>query len=45
MEWILTQQKCEVCNAKAPLATKEQITSLKAQIPEWNIVEIGACSN
>ena len=41
MEWILTKQKCEACNAKAPLATKEEIASLKPQIPEWDIVEIG----
>lgn len=41
MEWILTQQKCEACNANAPLATKEEIASLQAQIPEWNIVEAG----
>ena len=41
MEWILTQQKCEACNAKAPLATREEIATLKGQIPEWNIVETG----
>ncbi len=41
MEWILTNQKCEACNAKAPLATQEEIATLKLQIPEWNIVEIG----
>ncbi|HIP82649.1 MAG TPA: 4a-hydroxytetrahydrobiopterin dehydratase [Desulfocapsa sulfexigens] len=39
MEFILTNQKCEACNAKAPLATEDQIVSLKLQIPEWDIVE------
>ena len=27
MKWILTQQKCEACNAKAPLATQEELRS------------------
>jgi len=39
MEFILTNQKCEACNAKASLATEDQIVSLKLQIPEWDIVE------
>ncbi len=40
MEFILTEQKCEACSAKAPLATKEQIAELSQQVPEWHIVEI-----
>lgn len=40
MEWILTNQTCEACNAKAPLATQEEIETLKLQIPDWQIVEI-----
>jgi 4a-hydroxytetrahydrobiopterin dehydratase len=40
MEWILTEQKCEACNAKAPLATLEEIENLKPQIPDWNMVEV-----
>jgi len=39
MEFILTNQKCEACNAKAPLATEDQIVSLKRQIPDWDIIE------
>lgn len=39
MEGILTHQKCEACNAKATLASNDQIVSLHAQIPEWDIVE------
>jgi 4a-hydroxytetrahydrobiopterin dehydratase len=35
---ILTDQKCEACNAKAPLATEDQMVSLQLQIPEWDIV-------
>lgn len=40
MEWILTNQKCEACNAKAPRATAEDIQTLKPQIPDWHIVEV-----
>lgn len=40
MEWILVNQKCEACNAKAPLATPEEIENLKPQIPDWDIVEV-----
>ena len=40
MEWILTKQECSACNAKAPLATAEEISSLKLQIPEWDIVKV-----
>lgn len=39
MKFILTKQKCEACSAKAPLATEDQIASLSAQIPEWDISE------
>jgi 4a-hydroxytetrahydrobiopterin dehydratase len=39
VEFILTKQKCEACNAKAPLATEDQIASLRTQIPEWDILE------
>lgn len=39
MEWILTEQKCEACNAKAPLATPEEIKRLKSQVSDWHIVE------
>jgi 4a-hydroxytetrahydrobiopterin dehydratase len=39
MEFILTNRKCEACNAKAPLITDDQIVALKIQIPEWNIVK------
>lgn len=38
MEFILSNQKCEACNAKAPLATEDQINSLQSHIPEWDIV-------
>lgn len=39
MEFLLMHQNCEACNAQAPLATQDQIVSLHAQIPEWDIVE------
>ena len=39
MKFILTNQKCEACNAKAPLATIDQIDSLKLQVPKWDIIE------
>ncbi len=38
MEFILTNQKCEACNKHAPLATEEQMVTLIAQVPEWNVI-------
>lgn len=36
----LTQRKCEACRADAPPATPDEIEEYKAQIPDWEIVEV-----
>lgn len=36
----LTARKCEACRADAPRVTPEQITELKPQIPDWDLVKI-----
>ncbi len=41
MEVLLKNQTTEACNSKAPLATEDEVVSLHAQIPEWDIVEYG----
>ena len=35
----LTQERCVACRQDSPRVTDEEITELKPQIPEWNIVE------
>ena len=35
----LTQQGCTACHKDAPRVTEEEITQLKPQIPDWNILE------
>ena len=37
----LTERKCEACRADAPQATPEEIEEYMAQIPDWEIVEVG----
>ena len=35
----LTNQKCIPCRGGQPTLTDEQITALKPQVPEWEVVE------
>lgn len=35
----LSKQKCEACRPDAPAVTQDEIPELRAQIPEWNLVE------
>jgi 4a-hydroxytetrahydrobiopterin dehydratase len=35
----LTQQKCEACTKSSSPVTQEEMTQLKPQIPEWNLLE------
>jgi 4a-hydroxytetrahydrobiopterin dehydratase len=35
----LQESKCTACRADAPRVTEEEITELKLQIPEWQIIE------
>ncbi|NET56092.1 MAG: 4a-hydroxytetrahydrobiopterin dehydratase [Symploca sp. SIO2E6] len=37
----LTKQKCSPSNQDAPTVTQEEIAHLKAQIPDWEIIELG----
>jgi 4a-hydroxytetrahydrobiopterin dehydratase len=41
MEQPLVQMKCVACRRGAPTVTEEEITELKPQIPEWELVERG----
>lgn len=36
----LAAQKCDACRADAPRVTPVEMEELKAEIPEWEIVEI-----
>ncbi|PSB33895.1 4a-hydroxytetrahydrobiopterin dehydratase [Chlorogloea sp. CCALA 695] len=36
----LTQQKCTACNKDAPRVTEQDITELKPQIPDWQMIEV-----
>ena len=35
----LVMQRCVACRADAPKVTAEEISSLKPQIPDWDIIE------
>ena len=35
----LTQQGCTACHKDAPRVTEAEITQLKPQIPDWNILD------
>ena len=35
----LNRQHCEACRVDAPRATPEQVANLKAQIPDWELIE------
>src|ERR1700704_4202460 len=35
----LQESKCTACRADAPRVTDEEVTELKAQIPDWQIIE------
>ncbi|MFE8073193.1 4a-hydroxytetrahydrobiopterin dehydratase [Marinobacteraceae bacterium S3BR75-40.1] len=35
----LKEQACEACRADAPLATEDEITEWRRDIPDWTIVE------
>ncbi len=37
----LTQQKCQPCHGNASAVTKEEMSELKSQVPNWEIVETG----
>ena len=37
----LVGQRCVACRADAPKATTEEITALKPQVPDWEIVDRG----
>lgn len=36
----LTKEKCIACQEDAPRVTSEEISELKLQIPDWNIIEV-----
>ena len=36
----LTGKKCTACHQDAPKVTEEEVSQLKPQIPDWNIVEV-----
>ena len=36
----LTQQKCTACHKDAPRVTETDITELKPQIPDWQMIEV-----
>jgi 4a-hydroxytetrahydrobiopterin dehydratase len=36
----LTQQKCTACHKDAPRVTEADITELKPQIPDWQMIEV-----
>lgn len=36
----LTQRRCEACRGDAPQATPEEIEEYRAQIPDWEIVDV-----
>ena len=36
----LTQQKCTACHKDAPRVTEQDITELKPQIPDWQMIEV-----
>ncbi len=36
----LTQMKCVACRRDAPTVTEEEISELKPEIPDWNLLEV-----
>lgn len=40
MSTLLTTQTCIPCSGKVPPASEAEITELKPQIPEWNIISV-----
>ena len=36
----LAQQRCVACRSDAPRVTPEEVTALKPQIPDWEILEV-----
>ena len=36
----LTQQKCTACHKDAPRVTEADISELKPQIPDWQMIEV-----
>lgn len=36
----LTERRCEACRGDAPQATPEEIEEYRAQIPDWEIVDV-----
>lgn len=36
----LTQMKCVACRSGEPTVTEEEISELKPEIPDWNLLEV-----
>ena len=36
----LTKMKCVACRSGEPTVTEEEITELKPEIPDWNLLEV-----
>lgn len=36
----LTSERCEACRTDSPLVTEAEVSELKPQIPDWEIVEV-----
>ncbi len=36
----LTQMKCVACRGDSPRVTEEEISELKPEIPDWNLLEV-----
>ena len=36
----LTQMKCVACRSDSPTVTEEEISELKPEIPDWNLLEV-----
>ena len=36
----LTQMKCVACRRGAPTVTEEEISELKPELPDWNLLEV-----
>ena len=37
----LANEQCEEINARSTLATPEELTEMKAQLPDWQIINDG----
>ena len=36
----LTSQHCEACRVGAPRLTDDEITVMKSEVPDWNVIEV-----